>query len=100
MPNFGTYRSPFTVWVRPNNRREELSTKKALSLRNLSLTGHSFMCSTASGTSTESENSYEGEISLNKPSSIKDSKTSSPTSTTTNTDQLTYTRLCSPPLTE
>ena len=93
MPNFGTDSSPFAVRVRPGKRREELSSKKALALRNPSLTGHSSTSSTASGTSTESEDSSEDEISLNKPPSIKDSKTSSPTSTTTNTDQLTYARL-------
>ena len=50
MPNFGTDFSPFAVRVRPGKRREELSSKNALALRNPSLTGQSSTSSTASGT--------------------------------------------------
>ena len=50
MPNFTTDFSPFTVRIRPGKRREELSSKKALALRNPSLTGHCSTSSTASGT--------------------------------------------------
>jgi len=50
MPNFTTDFSPFTVRIRPGKRREELSSKKALALRNPSLTGHCSTSSTTSGT--------------------------------------------------
>lgn len=51
MPNnCGTDFSPFAVRVRPGKRREELSSKNALALRNPSLTGQSSTSSTASGT--------------------------------------------------
>lgn len=61
MPNFGTDFSPFAVRVRPGKRREELSSKNALALKNPSLTGQSSTSSTTSGTSTESEDSSDDE---------------------------------------
>ncbi|KZS16333.1 polyphosphoinositide phosphatase [Daphnia magna] len=70
MPNnCGTDFSPFAVRVRPGKRREELSSKNALALRNPSLTGQSSTSSTASGTSTESEDSSDDEIKPFQPKS-------------------------------
>jgi len=75
MPNFTTDYSPFAVRIRPGKRREELSSKKALALRNPSLTGHCSTSSTASGTSTESDDSSDDELKSDVSKADKTEKT-------------------------
>jgi len=89
MPNFTTDFSPFAVRIRPGKRREELSSKKALALKNPSLTGHCSTSSTASSTSTESDDSSDDELKTDAPKAEKTDKSSSSSSESS----LTFARL-------